>query len=204
MSGVQGAVHVEGIESRCVDPHADPRLHAARGLPMSGHRDAKVRMVPDFRAALGRSTLAANRPSHARANATERLSMQSTSRAYADVAVIAPEGRIDHAAAADFEHAVVPLLAPAGGAQAGLVLDFAGVPYISSAGLRVLMIAGKALRARKARIGLAAAQPVVAQILAISRFDSVLEIHATVRDALAAISPAAAAAYDASGGGTSS
>jgi anti-anti-sigma regulatory factor len=57
------------------------------------------------------------------------------------------------------------------------------------------MIAAKALRARKRRIGLAAAQPVVAQILGISRFDAVVEIFPSVSAALAALSPAADAAY---------
>lgn len=123
--------------------------------------------------------------------------MQITSRAYADVVVVAPAGRIDYAAAADFERALIPLLDPAAGSSAGLVLDFQRVAYISSAGLRVLMIAGKAMRAREARIAVAALQPVVAQILTISRFDAVVEIFPTLAAALAAISPPAAAAHDA-------
>ena len=51
--------------------------------------------------------------------------------------------------------------------------------------------------ARVARIGVATLQPVVAEIMAISRFGTVVEVFATVRDALAAISPAALAAYEA-------
>ena len=42
-----------------------------------------------------------------------------------------------------------------------------------------------------------ALQPIVAEIFAISRFDSVLEVFPSVRDALAAMSPEALAAYDA-------
>ena len=59
------------------------------------------------------------------------------------------------------------------------------------------MIAAKAVRARGARIAVAGLQPVVAEIFAISRFDGVLEVFPAVRDALAAMSPAALAAYDA-------
>jgi anti-anti-sigma factor len=123
--------------------------------------------------------------------------MQTTSRAYADAVVVVPEGRIDHASAVEFERAVAPLLERSPGAPVGLVFDFAGVPYISSAGLRVLMIAAKSLRARQARLALAGAQPVVAQILAISRFDAVVEIFPAVSAALHALSPAAQREYDA-------
>ena len=59
------------------------------------------------------------------------------------------------------------------------------------------MIAAKEMRARRARIAVARLQPVAAEIFAISRFDKVLEVFPAVRDALAAISPTALAAYDA-------
>jgi anti-anti-sigma regulatory factor len=41
-------------------------------------------------------------------------------------------------------------------------------------------------------------QPIVAEIFAISRFDSVYEVFPSLRDALAELSPQAAAAFDAS------
>ena len=125
--------------------------------------------------------------------------MEITSRAYADVVVVAPTGRIDHATAGALERVVVPLLDPAAGSGAGLVFDLAGVSYVSSVGLRVLMIAGRTMGARRARIAVTALQPVVAEIMAISRFGNVVEVFATTRDALAALSPAALAAYEAQG-----
>ena len=78
-----------------------------------------------------------------------------------------------------------------------MILDFAGVEYISSVGLRVLMIAAKQMRGRGARIAVAAPQPVVAEIFAISRFDRVLDIVPSVRGALEQLSAPALAAYDA-------
>lgn len=123
--------------------------------------------------------------------------MEISSRGFADVVVVVPEGRIDHAAAGDFERALLPLVEPSRGAVAGLVLDFTRIGYISSVGLRVLMVAAKQMRARRARIAVAGLQPVVAEIFAISRFDSVLEVFVSVRTALDAISPAALAAFDA-------
>jgi hypothetical protein len=43
---------------------------------------------------------------------------------------------------------------------------------------------------------LAALQPTIKEIFKIGRFDMVLETFATVREGLAAISPAAVASYD--------
>ena len=121
--------------------------------------------------------------------------MDVTSRTFGNVVVVAPAGRADLTGSAALESALAPLWARAD--VSGLVLDFAGVPYISSVGLRVLMIAAKEMRARRARIAVARLQPVAAEIFAISRFDKVLEVFPVVRDALAAISPTALAAYDA-------
>ena len=113
--------------------------------------------------------------------------MEITNRAQGDTIVVAPTGRVDHATAADFERAVVPFLDPATGPRAGLVFDLERVTYVSSVGLRVLMIASKSLRARGARIAVAAMQPVVAEILDICRFGAVVEVFPTVDAALDAM-----------------
>ena len=123
--------------------------------------------------------------------------MLFSSRQFADVVVAAPVGRIDHAAAGEFERALKPLLPRAGCGTNALLLDFAGVDYISSVGLRVLMIAAKEARAQGTRIAVGAPQAVVAEILAISRFDSVVELFPSVRGALEKLSTAALTAFDA-------
>lgn len=123
--------------------------------------------------------------------------MQFSSRQFADVVVAAPVGRIDHSAASHLEQSLAPLMVQSSAGNTGVVLDFAGVEYISSVGLRILMIASKEMRGRGARIGVAALQPVVAEIFAISRFDSVLDVFPSVRDAVAKFSAPALAAFDA-------
>jgi len=129
--------------------------------------------------------------------------VQFSSHQYADVTVATPVGRIDHAGAVVFEQALSPLLVQAGTAKHALILDFAGVEYISSVGLRVLMIAAKQMKGHGARIVIAAPPPVVAEILAISRFDRVLEIAPSVRKALEWLSQKALAAYAVGKTGTS-
>ena len=52
------------------------------------------------------------------------------------------------------------------------------------------------MRARKASIAVASLQPVVAEIFEISRFHHVVDVRGSVRDAIAAVSPEALAAYD--------
>jgi anti-sigma B factor antagonist len=120
-----------------------------------------------------------------------------SSRQFADIVVAAPIGRVDHAGAGQLEQWLAPILAESSAGKRGLILDFAGVDYISSVGLRVLMIAAKQMRGRGARIVVAALQPVVTEIFAISRFDSVLEVFPSVRAAIEKLSAPALAAYDA-------
>jgi anti-anti-sigma factor len=116
-------------------------------------------------------------------------------RRFGPVVVVAPVGRVDHAGSGALETELLPLASTSD--IEGIVLDFSGVSYISSVGLRVLMIAAKQVRARRARIAVAGLQPVAAEIFAISRFDKVLEVFPAPRDAIAAISPEAATAFDA-------
>jgi anti-anti-sigma factor len=123
--------------------------------------------------------------------------VQFSSRQFVDIVVAAPVGRIDHSAAGRLEQSLAPLLAGAPSGKGGVILDFSGVDYISSVGLRVLMIAAKQMRGRGARIAVAALQPVVAEIFAISRFDSVLDVFPSVRNAVEKFSPPALAAFDA-------
>ena len=121
--------------------------------------------------------------------------MLCPTHAYADVVVAAPSGRIDFAGAQALEAALAGALSPESGVR-GVVVDLGGVDYISSVGLRVLMVAAKALRARKAAIAVASLKPIVAEIFEISRFHHVVDVRRDVREAIGAISAQALAAYD--------
>jgi anti-anti-sigma factor len=74
-----------------------------------------------------------------------------------------------------------------------VVLDLSRLEYVSSAGLRVLMIAAKDVRARKGKLVAVSLQPVVREIFEISRFTLVFDVFESVQDALRALSPTAAA-----------
>jgi anti-anti-sigma factor len=122
--------------------------------------------------------------------------VELSSLRFSDVVVAAPSGSIDHPQSARLQPALEPLVQEVSNARSALVLDLSGVGYISSMGLRVLMVAAKELRSHGARIAVAAMQPIVAEIFDIARFGYVVEVFPSVRAALAAVSAPALAAYE--------
>jgi anti-anti-sigma factor len=122
--------------------------------------------------------------------------MKLESRTYADTVVVAPTGRLDHDNCEAFRAGLDPHLDLAAANREHMVLDLSGLEYVSSAGLRCFMLAAKQARSQGGRIVLAALRPVVAEIFQISRFDMVFEVFPSVREALAALSAASAAAFD--------
>ena len=124
--------------------------------------------------------------------------MEFSSRRLADVVVAAPSGQIDHPNAMKLQQALTPIVDDAASGKTPLVLDFTGVEYISSMGLRVLMVAARQMKSANAPVAIAGLQPEVAEIFEIARFRFVVDVFPSVRDALVALSAPAAAAYDAS------
>ena len=123
--------------------------------------------------------------------------MELAAKRFADTVALYPTGRIDHATADSFKAALAPHLARVASGRDRAVIDLAGVEYISSVGLRVLMLASKQAKAQGGALAVADLQPVVREIFEISRFNPVLEVFPTLREALAKLSPAALAAFEA-------
>jgi anti-anti-sigma factor len=103
--------------------------------------------------------------------------------------VLTPIGRIEINTADAFKEQLLGALELAAAASGAVVIDCAHLDYISSVGLRVLVIAARAAAGRG--LGVATLQPVVREIYAISRFDAIVAAFETVRDALAKLDPAA-------------
>jgi len=117
-------------------------------------------------------------------------------RSYGTTRVVSPRGRLDHDNCDAFQHDLADHLDACAESGAALVLDMSGLEYVSSAGLRCLMIAARQAAARQGRVVAAAPQAVVAEILQISRYNLVLPVFGTTREALASVSPQAARAFD--------
>ena len=123
--------------------------------------------------------------------------MEFSTEQFADVNLMRVAGRIDHTTVKDFENALAPFL-EAGNPAAGtkIIMDLQGLEFLTSAGLRMLMIAAKSCSRQNRDIAVAALQPIVQEIFTISRFDLVLKVFPTVRAALEALSPAALPDYE--------
>jgi len=67
---------------------------------------------------------------------------------------------------------------------------------VSSAGLRCFLLASRQAKTQRGRIYVAQMQPLVAEIFAIGHFNLIFQTFPTIREALAAASHEAAAAYD--------
>lgn len=113
----------------------------------------------------------------------------------ADVVVLRPAGRIDHNNAEVFAQALVTHVNGCKSGADALLLDLSALEYLSSAGLRVLMMVSKTVTPVGGKVALAQPSRLVSEILDISRFKYVFPIHATVAAGLAALSSEAVQAY---------
>lgn len=102
------------------------------------------------------------------------------------VTVLNPTGRIDHASADAFQSALQPHVDRCRDGQGSIVLDMHGLEYISSVGLRVLMMAARQSKAQQGRIVVAGLTPLVKEVFEISRFNLVFDLYDDVSAALAA------------------
>ena len=98
-----------------------------------------------------------------------------------DTTVVIPAGRIDGSTASPFQEALLKLIEEGTGS---LVVDFEKIEYISSAGLRVLLLAAKQLQAGGRKIVLCTMRDHIAEVFKISGFSEILAIHATRQDAV--------------------
>ena len=121
--------------------------------------------------------------------------MELQTQDIANVLLMRVEGRVDHTTAKQFQDLLLPRLTDCTGEVKKVLLDLSGVHYMSSAGLRVLMLAVRQCQKQQGEIVLAALPPMLQEVFKISRFDTVFKVFATVRGALEHLSPTAASLY---------
>jgi anti-anti-sigma factor len=112
--------------------------------------------------------------------------MKIEQRTVDHVTVLAPNGRIDTTTSAMVDGAVRG--AVDGGARS-LVVDFADVDYISSAGLRVFLVLAKRLKALDGHLVLCGMGPPVRQVFQLAGFLPLFSIEPSRDAALRALDP---------------
>jgi anti-anti-sigma factor len=98
-----------------------------------------------------------------------------------EVAILRPLGRLDSSTSPELERAVLEHL------EAGcqrMVFDLADMDYVSSAGLRVILLAGKKLRATKGKLVLSGMREMVREVFEMSGFLNLFAVTANLDDAL--------------------
>jgi stage II sporulation protein AA (anti-sigma F factor antagonist) len=101
-----------------------------------------------------------------------------------DTCVVVATGRLDGSASGAFADRVGGLI---DGANRKLLVDFAGVDFVSSAGLRAVLAMIKKVRAAGGAFALCGVQAHVREVLDIGGFTSMLSIHGGRADGLAAL-----------------
>ena len=112
----------------------------------------------------------------------------------ADIVIVAVSGRVDHGNADQFRVLLWPMLASCAAGRDRLVLDLSGLEYISSACLRVLMLASREVKTRDGMLLVCGLQTVVREIFEISRFNIVFRVLPDQSAAMAELRAAAAPA----------
>lgn len=117
--------------------------------------------------------------------------MKISDRRIGNAVVLDVTGRIDNDTSETFRLLLAPFLRGCTPEGDCIVLDLSGVDYISSVGLRVLMLAAKQARKQGGTVVVANLHTVVREIFEISRFNLVFQCFSSVREALAAAAPRA-------------
>ena len=107
--------------------------------------------------------------------------MTITSTRVGDALVLRVTGRLDAVTSPDFEKTCQEYLTSD---SRRIVMDFEGVEYISSAGLRAILLAGKTVRASGGVLGLSGLRGTVKKTLEMAGFCELFPVHDSIEAAL--------------------
>jgi anti-sigma B factor antagonist len=99
------------------------------------------------------------------------------------IAIVEPVGDIDGKTAPEFQNQVLELVQP----QARIVLNLAQVPFMSSAGLRSMLLIYREAKSKDARVVLTAVNRDIRNSMSATGFLSFFVVCETVQDGLQAV-----------------
>ena len=105
--------------------------------------------------------------------------------ALAEATYVIPEGRLDFDAAPGFQATLERVLSAPDKAPAALIVDGAALEYVSSAGLRAVLLAARAAQRAGVPFALCALQPAVREVFDLSGFSRIIAVQPDRASALA-------------------
>jgi len=97
---------------------------------------------------------------------------------------VSPSGRLDATTSPALQEKLLGLI------EAGdrrMVIDFSELDYVSSAGLRVILIVAKRLKSTGGALALCCMKPHIKEVFDIAGFSAMLSIHPTQEEAVSAL-----------------
>ncbi len=98
--------------------------------------------------------------------------------------ILKPGGRVDGQNAVDFQTAIESVVT---NDHKSVILELSDLEYISSAGLRVILLLAKTLKSRNAQFAMCAIAGSVKDVFDISGFGKIISTHDTRESALASM-----------------
>ena len=98
------------------------------------------------------------------------------------ILIAVADGRVDGANAQEFQSTLADEI---NADDRGLVLDLGQITYISSAGLRVILLTAKALNRQNAELAVCSLTDSVREVFEISGFDKIIPVRASQPEAIA-------------------
>lgn len=107
--------------------------------------------------------------------------MEINTRKEKNAVIVAVKGSLDAVSSGEFEKELGTLMDKG---ENTFVIDFGELDYISSAGVRSILITAKKLKAREGYLSLCSLKDLVEEVFKISGFRSIIPIYASVDGAL--------------------
>lgn len=108
--------------------------------------------------------------------------MEIVSETRDGILILAPVGRLDSNTSGEFEQR---LLSELGAGRSRLLVDLERIDYVSSAGLRVLLLGAKRSKDAAGALTLCSLAPAVFQVFELAGFSTIFSIEPTREQALA-------------------
>ncbi len=98
------------------------------------------------------------------------------------IMVAVAEGRVDGANAQEFQGELSEAIDPS---DRAVILDLEEITYISSAGLRVILLTARALKRQNAELAVCSLSDAIREVFEISGFDKIIPVRESRPDAIA-------------------